>query len=67
MMRTRSNISQLVISLDNMITTKYIPAITGGIAANDEERLLLSLPARYGGLAIPIFRDAYWDKQTQSS
>ena len=38
-----------------MILTKFIPAITGGIYVTPDERYLLSLPGKYGGLGIPIF------------
>ena len=38
-----------------VISNRFIPAITGGHICNDTERKLLSLPTRFGGLAIPIF------------
>ena len=54
-MRTIPGISQFLYPLEETVRNKFIPAITGGhICCNNEQRLL-SLPTRYGGLAIPIF------------
>ena len=39
------------------ILTKFIPAITGGILITENERKLLSLAPRFGGLGIPIFEE----------
>ena len=57
MMRTIPKISNLLKSIDDVVTTQFIPAITGGIYVNQEQRRLLSLPVKLGGLAIPIFSD----------
>ena len=54
-MRTIPNISHLLEKIDVLILTKFIPAITGGIYVNPDERYHLSLPAKYGGLGLPIF------------
>ena len=54
-MRTIPNISKHLIELDNIINTEFIPAITGGITCSNEERKLISLPVKLGGLGIPIF------------
>ena len=43
--------------VDEIITTEFIPAITGGIHCSDIERKLLSFPPRLGGLGIPIFSE----------
>ena len=43
--------------ISSLILTKFIPAITGGIYVNPDERYLLSLPAKYGGLGLPIFSE----------
>ena len=43
--------------LDEVISTEFIPAITGGITCSSIERKLLSLPTKLGGLGIPIFDD----------
>ena len=42
-------------AFDDLIKNKFIPAITGGRVISNDERLLLSLPVRLGGMAIPIF------------
>ena len=39
------------------IFKKFTPAIIGGIYVNPVERYLLLLPAKYGGLGIPIFSE----------
>ena len=39
--------------LENCIRHFFIPAITNGHICNDEERLILTLPPRLGGLGIP--------------
>ena len=56
-MRTIPNISHQLEKIDELILTKFIPAITGGISVNPNERYLLSLPAKYGGLCLPIFSE----------
>ena len=43
--------------IDHIILTKFMAAITDGIKTNQKERKLLSLPAKYGGLTIPIFAE----------
>ena len=44
-------------SLDEVISSKLIPALTDGYVCNPDERLQLSLPVKLGGLAIPIFKN----------
>ena len=56
-MRTIPDISNLLIQIEDTIRNRFIPGITGGRICNKEERGLLSLPTRYGGLAIPIFHE----------
>ena len=41
--------------MEETLRNRFIPAITGGYICNDTEKKLLSLPTRFGGLAIPIF------------
>ena len=53
-MRTILAISQFLCPLEETVRNIFIPAITGGHICRDNERRLLSLPTRYGGLAIPI-------------
>ena len=54
-MRTIPAISQSLYPLEETVRSKFIPAITGGHICNNAKRQVLSLPNRYGGLAIPIF------------
>ena len=56
-MRTIPDISDQLKQLDELITSEFIPAITGGIHCSDIERKLLSLPSKLGGLGIPIFAE----------
>ena len=51
-MRTIPGISKLLRKVDEVI---LIPAITSGITITENERKLLSLSPRLGGLYIPIF------------
>ena len=56
-MRTIPGISHEFKKIDELIMTRLIPAITGGIIPNDLERDLFSLPPSFGGLGIPIFSE----------
>ena len=56
-MRTIPNISHQLEKTHELILTKFIPAITGGIYVNQDKRYLLSLSAKYGGLGLPIYSD----------
>ena len=56
-MRNIPNISSYLKQLDEVITTEFIPAITGGINYSDIKRKLMSLPLKLGGMGIPIFFD----------
>ena len=51
-MRTIPDISALLRPLENVIRSKLIPALTEGRSVTDDERLLLSLPPRLGGMGI---------------
>ena len=53
--RTIPNIRHLLLPLERTIGNKFIPAVIGGHICNDKERVLISLPKRYDGLAIPTF------------
>ena len=50
--RTIPNIAHLFLPLESVIRQKLIPALLGR-EISDIERRLLSLPVRYGGLALP--------------
>ena len=56
-MRTIPDISDQQNQLDKLITSKFIPAITGGIHCSNIERKLLSLPSKLWGLGILIFAE----------
>ena len=53
--RTLPNIKQHLVQLEALVNQVFIPAITDGHICSADERLLLSLPTKKGGLAIPIF------------
>ena len=52
------NIKQHFLILDGIVENVFIPGITEGHTWSKDERLLLSLPVKKGGLAIPIFLNA---------
>ena len=56
-MRTIPNISNLLRHIHDVITKEIIPTITGGVKFSENERKLLSLPPKLGGLGIPIFSE----------
>ena len=49
-MRTIPDVSDQLNQLDELITSEFIPAITGGIHCSDIERKLLSITLKLGGL-----------------
>ena len=53
--RTSPNIKHHLKRLDLMVDNVFIHAIIDGHICTTDERLLLSLPVKKGGLAIPIF------------
>ena len=52
-----TNISNLLRHIDEVITKEFIPVITRGVKCSENERKLLSLPPKLGGLGIPIFSE----------
>ena len=48
-----ADIGELMRPLENCIRYSFIPAITNGHKCNDEERRILTLPPRLGGLGVP--------------
>ena len=56
-MRTIPDLENVLSPLDVLIENEFIPAITEGHCCSQDERLLLSLPVRLGGLGIPIFSE----------
>lgn len=57
-LRTIPGMEFHLVPLEEVIRHNFIPAITGGHVVNDNERTLLSLPPRLGGLGIPIFTES---------
>jgi len=55
--RTIPNIHDQFQQIEDTITNKFLPAITGGYVMNDIERSLVSLPTRFGGLGISRVSD----------
>ena len=53
-LRTIPNMNDFLHPIEEIIRHYLIPAITGGHMSSDEERVLLSLPAKIGGLEISI-------------
>ena len=53
-LRVMPEIEEFLKPLDEVINKHFIPSITENHHCSAEERLLLSLPVRMGGLAIPI-------------
>ena len=51
-MRTVPDISSLLIPVEDAIRNQLIPALMEGRSVTDDERLLLSLPPRLGGIGI---------------
>ena len=56
-MRTIPCIKDYLMPLEEVIRFKFIPSVTGGHICSNDERVLLSLPARFGGLGIPLFHE----------
>ena len=56
-MRTILGTGNLLRKVDEVVLTEFISAIPGGIIVFRNERKLLSLAPRLGGLVIPIFEE----------
>ena len=57
-LRTTPNIRHLLLPLERTIWNKVIPAVTGCHSCNDKERVLISLPTWYDGLAIEFMNSS---------
>ena len=57
LMRTTPNISEELRRLDDAINNKLIPFFTENKLCGNDERLLLSLPTKLGGMGIPAFSE----------
>ena len=55
LLRAIQNIRHLLLRIERTIRNTFIPAVTGGHTCNDKERVPISLPTKYDGLAISIF------------
>ena len=57
-LRTIPNIRHLLLPVERTIRrNKFIPAVTGCHICSDKERVIVSLPTRYGRLVIPILHE----------
>ena len=56
-MRTTSGIDEELRRLDDVINNKLIPSFTEKKLCGNDERHLLSLPIKLGGMGIPIFSE----------
>ena len=54
-LRAIPDIKEYLDLLEETICHQSIPAIAGGKQCSNHERVLLSLPVKYGGLGIPVF------------
>ena len=55
--RTIPEIEEYLQPLEEVIRHRFLPAITGGHIVTDQERQLISLPPRFGGLGIKVIKD----------
>ena len=55
--RTIPDLKEVLQPLDRMVDEQFIPAITEGQIVSKDDRKLISLPVRLGGLGIPIFAE----------
>ena len=56
--RNIPGLTSILIPLDDYLTEHFIPAITEGhILSEADNRKLISLPVRFGGLGIPIYQE----------
>ena len=56
-MHTIPSLGELLKPLEDCTRFNFIPAITGGQLCSDNDRILLSLPVRFGGITIPLFHN----------
>ena len=57
LMCTRSGIDEELRRLDDVISNKLIPSFTENKLCGNDERHLLLLPTKLGGMGIPIFSE----------
>ena len=56
-LRTIPSISDELKRVDEAVRHRLIPSLTGGRIINDQERIMLSLPPRLGGMGLKIFSE----------
>ena len=56
-MRTTCGIDEELRRLDDVINNKLVPFFTENWLCGNDERHLLSLPTKLGGMGIPIFSE----------
>ena len=56
--RTIACINDYLMPLEKIICFKFIPSITGVYIGTNDERVLILLLARFGGLGIPLFHES---------
>ena len=56
-MHTIPSLEEFLKQLEDAIRFNFIPATTGGHLCSDNDGILLSLPVRFGRLAIPLFHN----------
>ena len=56
-MHTTPNINEELRGIDDAINNKLIPFFTENKLCGNDERLLLSLPTKLGGMGIPVFAE----------
>ena len=56
-MRTTSSIDEELRRLNDVINNKLMPSFTENKLCGNDERHLLSLPIKLGGMGIPIFSE----------
>ena len=57
LMRTTSSIDEELRRLNDVINNKLMPSFTENKLCGNDERHLLSLPIKLGGMGIPIFSE----------
>jgi len=55
--RTMPDLVEILKPVDEIINNKLLPAITERSAISDDDRHLFSLPAKMGGLGLPIYAE----------
>ena len=56
-LKTITNLCHLLLLLEGTIRNKFIPAVTGDHVCSDNEKVLISLPTRYGRLVFLTFHE----------